>query len=208
MSSRSFAPFLGGGGASPTPGFRKFGEPAPVPGAPEAERPEAHPGASEEVQRAFQAGYQLGAQETRADVESIAESLVKSLEELAEFRSRLRERYERQLLELALGVARKVVQHEIAERPAIWLSMIRAAVRRAVDRERILIRVPPALLGFLNQALPELRTALGDVKELELLEDPSLPAGGCVIETKFGDVDIGLDTQFEAVERALVSAED
>ena len=208
MSSRSFAPFLGGAGTSPDPGFRKFGEPAPAPGAPDPERREAHPEASEEVQRAFQAGYQLGAQETRADVESIAESFVKALEELAEFRGRLRERYERQLLELALGVARKVVQQEIAERPAIWLSMIRAAVRRAVDRERILIRVPPALLGFLNQALPELRTALGDVKELELVEDPSLPAGGCVIETKFGDVDIGLDTQFEAVERALVSAGD
>ena len=203
MSSRSFAPFLGGG-ASPAPGFRGFGEPAPAPGAPASEKREA----SEEVQQAFQAGYQLGCQEMRADVESIAESFVKSLQELAEFRSRLRERYERQLLELALGVARKVVQQEIAERPAIWLGMIRAAVRRAVDRERILIRVPPALLGFLNQALPELRPALDDVKELELLEDPSLPPGGCVIETKFGDVDIGLDTQFEAVERALARAED
>jgi len=208
MSSRSFAPFLGGAAASPTPGFRKFGEPPPAPGAPEAERREASPEMSEDVQRAFQAGFQLGAEETRADVESIAESFVKSLEELAEFRTRLRERYERQLLELALGVARKVVQHEIAERPAIWLAMIRAAVHRAVDRERILIRVPPALLGFLNQALPELRTTLGDVKELEVVEDPGLPAGGCVIETKFGDVDIGLDTQFEAVQRALVNAED
>jgi flagellar assembly protein FliH len=207
MSSRSFAPFLGGAGAS-APGFRAFGEPAPAPGAAAVEPGEAHPEASEEVQQAFQAGYQLGCQEVRADVESIAESFVKSLEELSEFRGRLRERYERQLLELALGVARKVVQQEIAERPAIWLGMIRAAVRRAVDRERILIRVPPALLGFLNQALPELRPTLGDVKELELVEDPGLQPGGCVIETKFGDVDIGLDTQFEAVERALVSAEE
>ena len=46
------------------------------------------------------------------------------------------------------------------------------------------------------------------MKDLEVAEDPGLPAGGCVIETKFGDVDIGLDTQFEAVERALVRAED
>jgi flagellar assembly protein FliH len=210
MSSRSFAPFLGGDAAAAPTGFRPFGDAGPGPAASAApgERREGPPEASEEAQRAFQAGYQLGAQETRADVESIAESFVKSLEELADFRSQLRERYERQLLELALGVARKVVQQEIAERPAIWLSMIRAAVRRAVDRERILVRVPPALLGFLNQAIPELRTALGDVKELEVVEDPSLPAGGCVVETKFGEVDISLDTQFEAVERALVAAEE
>jgi flagellar assembly protein FliH len=212
MSSRSFAPFLDDVGGRPTPSaFRGFGEPEPAPSGPGAPEPvhadEPHPETTGEAQRAFQAGYELGRQETRADVESIAESFVKSLEELAVFRGRLRERYERQLLELALGVARKVVQQEIAERPAIWLGMIRAAVRRAVDRERILVRVPPTLLGFLTQALPELRTVLGDVKELEVLEDPSLPIGGCVIETKFGEVDIGLDTQFEAVERALGSVE-
>src|SRR6266404_4445147 len=72
--------------------------------------------------------------------------------------------YERELLELALGVARKVVQQELAERPEIWLGMIREAVRRAVDHERIAVRMPPAALAFLRQALPELRSTLEDVK--------------------------------------------
>src|SRR5947208_16279605 len=84
--------------------------------------------------------------------------------------------YQRELLELALGVARKVVQQELAERPEIWLGMIRAAVRRVVDRERIAVRVPPRLLAFLRDALPELRASLDAVKELDLVEDPSLPA--------------------------------
>ena len=133
---------------------------------------------------------------------------MKSLEELAEFRTRLRDRYERELLELALGVARKVVQQELAERPEIWLGMIRAAVRRAVDRERIVVRVPAPLYAFLRASLPELRPALEDVKELELLEDPGLPAGGCVIESRFGEIDVGVETQLARAERALVRAED
>src|ERR1051326_3286963 len=61
--------------------------------------------------------------------EAVREALVKSLQELATFRARLRGRYERELLELALGVARKVVQQELAERPEIWLGMIRDPVR-------------------------------------------------------------------------------
>jgi flagellar assembly protein FliH len=207
MSSPDFAPLL----RPPAErAFRPFGAPldapaAPAPAPPTAESP-AEP--SEDVRRAFQAGYELGREELRSDVESIGESFVKSLQELAAFRARLRGRYERELLELALGVAHKVVQHELAERPEIWLGMIRQAVRRAVDRERIVIRVPAPLLAFLRGALPELRAALEEVKELELVEDPSLPAGGCVIESGFGDVDIGVETQLDATRLALLRAEE
>src|SRR5216117_334649 len=105
--------------------------------------------------------------------------------------------YQRELLELALGVARKVVQQELAERPEIWLGMIRAAVKRAVDRERITLRVPPPLMAFLRGSLAALRASLEDVKDLELVEDPSLPAGGCVIESRSGEVDIGIETQLD-----------
>jgi len=207
MSSPDFAPLL------PPPSahaFRPLGTPADAPAAPAPTLPavEPAPEPTEDARRAFQAGYELGREELRSDVESIGESFVKSLQELAAFRARLRGRYERELLELALGVARKVVQQELAERPEIWLGMIRAAVRRAVDRERIAVRVPPPALDFLRQSLPELRAMLEDVKELELIEDPSLPLAGCIIETRFGEIDIGVDTQLEGVRQVLVRAEE
>ncbi len=151
----------------------------------------------------FAAGYELGCQETRAEVEVVAESLVKSLQELVVFRARLRQRYEQELLELALGVARKVVRAEVQARPEIWLAIIRDGIRRAVDRELVRVRVPVALASFLGASLPELRAQLDDVKELELVEDASLAAGGCVIETRFAELDVGLDTQIEQIERGL-----
>ena len=144
MSSSSFAPL-----AEAVPRvFRPFG--APPAGA--AAEPAPAPGPSaEEIERAFGAGVERGRAEARAALETIGASFTDSLRELAEFRARLKERYERELLELALGVARKVVQQELAE-------------------------------------------------------DPSLPAGGCVVESRFGEVDIGIETQLERCERALVSA--
>jgi flagellar assembly protein FliH len=208
MSSSSFAPLLGG--ADRSRAFRALAEPEPAAATPVSSEAPAEPVASEpseEVRRAFQAGYALGRDELRADVESIGESFALSLQELGDFRARLKERYERELLELALGVARKVVQQELAERPEIWLGMIRSAVKRAVDRERITVRVPADLLGFLRQSLPELRASLEHVKELELVEDPTLARGACVIESRFGDIDIGVDTQIDAARRALVEAE-
>ena len=206
MSESEFAPFAGP--RADAVGFRPLlagraaiPDPEPVETATAAEP-------SDELRRAFQAGYDLGREEATGQLATVAESLVKSLEELAAFRGGLRERYERELLELALGVARKIVQQELAERPEIWLGLIRAAVRRVVDRERITVRVPPRLLAFLRDALPELRASLDSVKELELVEDPSLPTGGCIIESRFGEVNLGVEAQLEAVERALVRVDE
>ena len=200
MSSSSFAPL-----AEAVPKvFGPFGPPPPA-AAPEAAAAAPPPGPSaEEIERAFQAGVERGRAEARAELETVGASFTDSLRELADFRTRSKERYERELLELALGVVRKVVQQELAERPEIWLGMIRAAVKRAVDRERIVLRVPPPLMAFLRGSLAALRASLEDVKDLELVEDPSLPAGGCVIESRFGEVDIGVETQLE---RALVREE-
>jgi len=205
MSASDFAPLLPAATVHELE-FRPLGDAGPRDPVPEPPPLRREP--SEETGQAFQAGYELGREEMRSQIESIGESFVKSLEELAAFRSEMRARYERELLELALGVARKVVRQELAERPEIWLGMIRHAVRRAVDRERIAIRVPLRLMTFLREGLPELRASLEDVKELELLEDPSLPEGGCVIESRFGDIDIGVETQFAAAERALVRSEE
>ena len=202
MSSSSFAPL-----AEAVPKvFRPFAAPPPAetPGEP-AVAPAPGP-AAEEIERAFQAGVERGRVEARAEVDALGASFTQSLRELVSFRARLKERHERELLPLALGVARKVVQQELAERPEVWLGMIRAAVKRAVDRERITIRVPPNLTAFVRGALGELRASLEDVKDLELAEDASLPAGGCVIESRSGEVDIGIETQLERCERALVSA--
>src|SRR3989454_9321386 len=158
--------------------FGPFGPPPPAAAIPEAAAASPPGPSAEEIERAFQAGVERGRAEARAELETVGTSFAGSLRELAGFRTRLKERYERELLELALGVVRKVVQQELAERPEIWLGMIRAAVKRAVDRERIVVRVPARLHAFLRESLPELRATLEDVKELQLVEDPGLPAGG------------------------------
>jgi flagellar assembly protein FliH len=204
MSSPDFAPLVPAPPAPPE--FRPLAEaPRPAP-PPEAAPPLAVPDVAAEQH--FQEGYARGRQDAGAELATVAGAFGHALEELITFRAGLRARYERELLELALGVARKVVQQELVARPEIWLEMIRAAVRRAVDRERITIRVPAPLADFLRIALPELRAGLDDVRELDLIADPGLPPTGCVIESRFGEVDIGVDTQLERIEQALVRVQE
>src|SRR6185295_6135721 len=129
-----------------------------------------------------------------------------AVEEVVRFRRGLLERYQRELLELALGVARKVVQQELAAHPEHWMEMIREAARRTLDRDTIRIRVGSVLHHYLVEHLPRLRALLEDVKELELVDDPALSETGCVIESRYGDLDLGVDGQMSAIRAALTDA--
>lgn len=223
----AFAPLTPRRSAAPRPGHGSAAalEPvAPVPALPpagteredvpaEAPRgqvadPAAPPATPLEETPAWRAGFAAGQAAARAELETVHATLAGALEDLAAFQRTLRARYERELLQVALGVARKVVGHELNERPEIWLGMIRAAVQRAVERERIVVRVPPALATLLRERFAALRAALDDVRELEIVEDPALPPGGCLVESRWGEVDIGIDSQLAAAEAALVRAEE
>lgn len=160
-----------------------------------------------EVQQAADAAYADGVAAGRAealrDLVGEGDAFVRALDELKRFRAGLLERYQGELLALALGIARKVIQRELAEHPEHWLGMIREAVRHALDREKIRIRVGPALHRFLLEHLTTLRPMLEDVKEMELVEDATLAENGCILESQFGDLDLGIDSQIGAIRAAL-----
>jgi type III secretion protein L len=44
---------------------------------------------------------------------------------------------------------------------------------------------------------------LDEVKELEIVEDTTLAESGCIIESQFGDLDLGIDSQVGAIRAAL-----
>lgn len=188
--------------------FRDFGGgDAARPSAAETETTPDAPPEPDEIQQATEAayadGHAAGVAAATADLIGEGEAFSKALAELARFRAGLMERYQNELLALALGIARKVVQRELADHPEHWLGMIREAVRHALDREKIRIRVGPLLHRFLVEHLSTLRPMLEDVKELELVEDQTLSENGCILESQYGDLDLGIDSQIGAIRAAL-----
>jgi flagellar biosynthesis/type III secretory pathway protein FliH len=51
------------------------------------------------------------------------------------------------------------------------------------------------------------QAALAEVKELSLVTDASLADGACVVETRFGDVELGVDAQLDQALRLLQDGE-
>jgi flagellar assembly protein FliH len=98
------------------------------------------------------------------------------------------------LTSLALALAERLLADRLEADP----TRVRAIVREALDRvrraSRVRVRVHPAD-----------RAALGDL-DAEVLEDPSIERGGCVVESELGEVDARLEVRLEALARALAEA--
>jgi flagellar assembly protein FliH len=154
-------------------------------------------------QAAYARGLQEGRAQAEAEVAQVVQGLGEAIAELTRFRRSMLERYQTELLDLALEVARKVVDRELEQHPEHWIGIIREGVQRAVDRDHIRIRVASPLHAFLRTHLGDLRGELEGVKELELLEDPALPATGCIVETSYGDLDLGIESQIATIRGAL-----
>lgn len=185
--------------------FRDFGGSDAPTAASESGAPEtlAVDEAQQVAEAAYADGFAAGREAAIRELVAEGETFARAIMELERFRASLLERHQNELLALALGIARKVVQRELAEHPEHWLGMIREAVRHALDREKIRIRVGTVLHRFLVERLPTLRPMLEDVKEMELVEDPTLAENGCILESQFGDLDLGVDSQIGAIRAAL-----
>ena len=117
--------------------------------------------------------------------------------------NRLLAEAEPKIIELVLAISRKVINDEVAERPTVVLNLVRGALERVRDQDKINIHVSPDDYDLIMQARRDLQGVVGAERSLTVSADPVLERGGCLIETSFGTVEAGIDTQLEAIRRAL-----
>jgi len=110
---------------------------------------------------------------------------------------------ERQVVELALAVAGKVLAREVAENPMVILPIVKEALPTVEAQEQITIRVHPDCYELVLATRPELQAALSRANTLTVTADSALREGDCIIETPFGTVDARIDSQLEMVKAAL-----
>lgn len=87
---------------------------------------------------------------------------------------------EGELIERAFHIARKVVDREIETHPEVVLDSVRAALKRAGSGE-MTVKLHPADLPIVQQALLELQAerSVGDLLSFE--EDSNIERGGCLV---------------------------
>ena len=109
-----------------------------------------------------------------------------------------------QLLKLVRKMAEKVIGSELEQRPEALVGMIKRTLHdKARQRRSLLLRVNPADLEVVRNERHRLMDALVRASDLAIREDDDISPGGVVIETEAGTIDARLETQLDALERAM-----
>ena len=119
-------------------------------------------------------------------------------------RDRLLADAEREVAELAVAVARRVLARELTV-PGAVTALAAAALAEARARREIVLRVSPADAPELDAARGPLAAILARAP-LAVRVDPSLAPGDVVVETEAGLVDARIEAQLGAIARALGEA--
>ena len=130
----------------------------------------------------------------------LAKKLASTLDDLVRVRDQMIRHTEKQMVQLALAVARRVVHREVTVDPTTMLTMMRVVLERVSDAARVSVRLNPADHQAVTAALADAPTS----DQVTITADPRVPRGGCKVESEYGDIDAGVDAQIQEIARALL----
>jgi flagellar assembly protein FliH len=157
---------------------------------------------------AFAKGYEQGERSGNEAAaqrgEAILRRLTQTVEELTTLRARMIHQTERQMVQLALAVARRIVQREVSLDQDLLIAMARVAMDRLGDSAQVTIRLHPEEYEATGAA----RVAHLTSANVTVVPDARVPRGGCRVESNVGALDAGVDAQLREIAHALLGADE
>lgn len=125
--------------------------------------------------------------------------LLQALSSFGQQRAAYFRHLEREVVELAMAIARKVLQREAALDPTLLYGLVRIALDRMGAEPPVRLRVSASGLAAWQQACANHPS----LPPCEVVGEAQLHAGDCVVETSLGTANFSLDAQLKELEGAL-----
>jgi flagellar assembly protein FliH len=150
----------------------------------------------EAYEKGFEQGQRDGIALEKRQMEEKAKEMETLFLGLQNLKSKVLFETEAQVLKLSMMIARKIIREEVKTDRGIIERTITSALKFIVDRSRLQVRLNPEDLEEVRKLLPEL-ACLSKGGPFELVEDRSIEAGGCVLETGFGIINATIEDQLD-----------
>ncbi|HTJ26101.1 MAG TPA: FliH/SctL family protein [Candidatus Limnocylindria bacterium] len=157
--------------------------------------------------KAHDEGFAAGRQQADVEMHDMVATLRGLIETARVERHKVIESAEPELVRLALGIAERVLHQQIALDRGVVVEMAKTAIARLIERDTVTVRVNPADLERMREHRDEL-IAIGDIRNLRVVEDKRVDRGGVVVETEAGTIDARIGTQLEEARKVLHIEED
>ncbi len=162
--------------------------------------------AKQSYHEGYSKGYEDGSAKGRLEAQSVAARLNKAILDIDRQRGELLRTAEAECAELALRIARKIIDEHVRIDTNILISSFKKAVSLLLDKSKLLVRVAPDQHATIKSQLDTLYAMDDNIEHIDIEADPRVGAGGCVVETEAGNVDARIESQFQIISQAISEA--
>ena len=154
-------------------------------------------------EQAYEEGFAAGIAQAQSQLDGPAAALAGAAEQLQAMRADAAASVEADAVDLALRIAEQAVAAAIAADPELVVEAVRGALRRLVERDRVLILVNPDDLDLVRDHVARLVGELGGIEHCEVQAERRVRPGGAIVRTSEGEVDATLETKLARAREVL-----
>ena len=114
---------------------------------------------------------------------------------------------ERDVLDLALKVAAKIISRDLERDPELMMEIVASCTEAARSSKAMIMKVHPEDGKLLREKKPRLIELIGRAVDISIRDDSEVERGGCIIQTEYGTIDGQIRTQFEMLRNVLMPAD-
>ncbi len=165
-------------------------------------------GYAEGIEAGKTEGYKAGEVAARKDFEAkiggLNGALQLILNELNLRKQSIQSQAEADLLGLSLDIAKKIVRREVEVDERFVVPILMEAVALTNNKNDLIVKLSSADYSAVEEEIPTLKAVFSEIGRVSLTVDEGMQQGGVKLSSRDGEVDLSLDTQFKALEKALV----
>ena len=154
-------------------------------------------------EQAYEEGFAAGIAQAQSQLDGPAAALAGAAEQLQAMRADAAASVEADAVDLALRIAEQAIAAAIAADPELVVEAVRGALRRLVERDRVLILVNPDDLELVRDHVARLVGELGGIEHCEVQAERRVRPGGAIVRTSEGEVDATLETKLARAREVL-----
>jgi flagellar assembly protein FliH len=126
-------------------------------------------------------------------------SVVAAIEAFAVERREYLRGVEAEAVKLALAIARKILHRETQMDPMLLRAVVRSAMDRLEVTSKVILRIPSTEAAGWERLFAETPVQ----ERPTVMADSRLQAGGCLIESQMGSIELSVDAQLAEIERGF-----
>ena len=155
-------------------------------------------------EESYKKGFAAGMEAQKKEEAPVLEALSAMMNMIPAVRNDVIEKQKEQTVQLAIAIAEKILNQEVAQRKDVILGVLQGVLKNITETDGMKIRLNQQDFRFMMEAQKDFLPSFDGVRNVVFEEDASIKRGGAIVETMFGEVDARLESQLEEIKKAML----